>query len=315
MFGLKKKNDENYEKSRNLPYEEKIYKLSVDISCTIAAWLTDQVKIYNDSRRACQLSDGIMTQDYMMMRGKMIMQANGGDYYSDDEIYDNLETIASKRFRILNEIKCNKYTTKQTVQVTDMADTVTVASLFENISEINIDDIIDRIVSFDEKMEANAKKFLELYAQNNKPYGYNPEDEKQKEAFLEECMFVGKYVWKYIQDRDVVEKLVRIFFKCIGSNCVTVKDISELPFVNEYGQFIDDDGNPILEPELFNRKFWGLNSEDEILYKFLDMGYDLRGKLDASWKLRDDTGLVDNTEFPYNMLVPREDAAWKYSVE
>ncbi len=318
MFGLKKKSD--YSKSRALSYEEKIEKLSHIWGCQIAGWLAEQATLRIKAERMRNLK-GSLTQEYVQMRTKMIMQANGGSFYTDDEIYYNLECmIASKRFELYTEIKNNKYNTGQTVQILDMAESITLEALFESISNINKNDLVNNIVRFDEELQKDAMSFVNMFAQNHKPQGYDPTDEKQLKAFEEECDTVGRYIYKYIQDKDVVSKLIDVFFKAVGCNWTKVKDISELSFVNEFGQFIDDDKNPILEAGIFDRNLWGLNSEDEILYKYLDMGYDLRGKMDPTWKIRGGgiindekiSTMVNNPEFPYNMLVSREDAPWRF---
>lgn len=307
MFSFKKNKNDNYEDTRSLPYEEKIARLSEFIGSFIAGWLESQASMIVEAEKARKNIDN----DYAMMRNNMIMQANGGSFYTDEEIYTNLTTIALKRYDIEHCIKMNKYNIMQDIQNCDMGIGHCVTSHFSDASQINHEDIVNYIIAFNEEIEKITRNFAVIYARHNKPDNYDENDEEQAAAYEKEYLFVANYIYKYMHDRDVISKMVEIIFKTIDCGWESVKDVSELPFVDKNGQYIDDNGEIILEPGMFKRLAWARIYEDEILYKYLELGYDMRGRDMSIWKMMNDP-VCNDKDFPYNMLVSKEEAGWRF---
>lgn len=230
---------------------------------------------------------------YSIMKTSMIMNYKSGDRYSDEQIYDNLARIAINRYDMVEIIDDYKNMQRTLLNVLYMAKKGMSLYYDSGITDDDILKLANYICENEDVISQGLQKAAVVY----------PTDDVPTEKIQGYVEFKTSVAREYLSDTDNVIKLLKVLFT-INEDDEQKEDISELPYIDEYGRLVDECGNSIISAlfDVFDRKTWSYRYDDEILLAYLNKGYDLSKVLNKdcfTWVKKD---ILNKEDFPYCYL-------------
>jgi len=216
--------------------DENITKLAAIIRKTVISWLVLQKETWITTDKILA-EDNTRSED----RYKMLLQ-EAGNYQK------NVRELLELRSRSL------KYAVRE---------------LFGSVDRVNIYDVIMKIRDEENDDTSGQQVIDELKSYLRKSY-LMESDDTERDRLSHEWAEIVVFVKSQIDNQVFMREMTSILLKATEYNMEEISGLSQLPFSNVLGQFIDENRDVLVMPNLFSTKRWRLDYLEELLFQGSD---------------------------------------------